>query len=86
MLQLVQAFPQIMAIGGDILVANLDFPRADELAKRLQAAMQGQQQAPQPDPASEAKALRDFASAQKTQAETQGVALDNLAKRFGLGV
>jgi hypothetical protein len=87
MLQLVEAFPQIMAVGGDILVSNLDFPRADELAERLQAAMQPQQaSAPPPDPASEAKALKDFASAAKTQAETQGIALDNLAKRFGLGV
>ncbi len=87
-LQLVQAFPPLMQIAGDILIQNLDFPRADEIAERMQAAMQAPQAGaapPPPDPASEAKALKDFASAAKTQAETQGIALENLAKRIALG-
>lgn len=87
MLQLVQAFPQIMAIGGDILVSNLDFPRADELAERMQAAMQPQEpQQEQEAPGDRAKALKDFASAAKTEAETEAVALQNLANRIAMGV
>ena len=95
MLQLVQAFPQLMAVGGDILVANLDFPRADELAERLKAMMaqaqQPQQQAP--DPMAEADMAKAMASAQKDSAhaakagaEAQGKALENLAARMALGV
>lgn len=95
MLQLVQAFPQLMAIGGDILVSNLDFPRADELAERLKAMMemsqQPQQQAPDPKMQADvakamASAQKDSAQAAKVGAEAEGIALENLAARAVLGV
>jgi DNA-binding ferritin-like protein len=39
MMQLVQSDPQILAIGGDIIVKAMDFPDADKLAERMQAMM-----------------------------------------------
>lgn len=39
MIQLVQANPAVMQIGGDIIVKSMDFPDADELAERLQLVM-----------------------------------------------
>ena len=42
-LELAKVFPPIMQIAGDILVKNLDFPRADEIAARMEQAMQGAQ-------------------------------------------
>ncbi len=39
MTQLVQAYPDFMQIAGDILVKNMDWPQADEVAKRFKAKM-----------------------------------------------
>lgn len=39
MIELVRAAPQIMAVGGDLLVKNMDFPGADEVAERLKRAL-----------------------------------------------
>lgn len=58
LLQLVQAMPQQMAVGADIMVENMDFKGADELATRLRKPllMQGivkpkqGEQIPQPPP------------------------------------
>ncbi len=44
MMQLIQAFPQAAQVAGDLLVKNLDWPGADELAKRLKTLV------PQPKP------------------------------------
>jgi hypothetical protein len=50
MFQLLQAFPQAAPVIGDLLVKNLDWPGAQEIAQRLQAlaahTMQGQPGAP----------------------------------------
>jgi hypothetical protein len=35
--EMIRAFPPLMQIAGDLLVKNLDWPGADELAKRIQA-------------------------------------------------
>lgn len=39
MTQLAQAYPQLMQIAGDILVKNMDWPGADDIAKRLKAML-----------------------------------------------
>lgn len=89
LIELVRAFPQIMQVAPDIVIGAMDIPRADEIAERFEAMMQAQ--APKSDPGAEADAQknaaaarRDMAEAEKTAAETEGVALDNLAKRAEL--
>jgi hypothetical protein len=47
MITLAQADPSIMPVIGDLLVKNLDWPGADEIAQRL-VQMRQQQQAPKP--------------------------------------
>jgi len=39
MTEMVRAFPQVAPLIGDIIAKNLDWPGADEIAKRLQAAL-----------------------------------------------
>jgi len=39
MLQLAQADPQLMGIAGDIIVGNMDWPEAEEIAKRKKAML-----------------------------------------------
>ena len=96
-LSLIQAVPNIMQVAGDIMVESLDFPRADEVAERLQGVMQMQQMAMQPEqpeqpnPADMAKvqldaarAEKDAALSEKARAETEAIALENLARMAGL--
>lgn len=44
MMQMVQAMPQSVSVIGDILAKNLDWPGADEIAKRLKAMLPHQAQ------------------------------------------
>ncbi len=56
MIALVQAYPQAAPLIGDLLVKNLDWPGADEIAQRLHAVLPPQvsgQGAPGPDPAAQ---------------------------------
>jgi hypothetical protein len=46
MTEFVRAFPQAAPIIGDLLAKNLDWPGADEIAKRLAKLVPGQQQVP----------------------------------------
>lgn len=39
MLELAKVAPQVMQIGGDLIVGNMDFPGADQLAERLKATL-----------------------------------------------
>lgn len=39
MIQLISSYPQLMAIAGDLLIANMDMPYADKIAKRLKASL-----------------------------------------------
>lgn len=59
-LQLIQAYPPAAPVLGDILVQNLDWPNADEVAARLKALLPpqvtGQQQDPMQHPAVQAAA------------------------------
>ncbi len=45
MLQLTQSFPQIVQVAGDLLVKNMDWPGAQEIAKRLKTLLPPQVQA-----------------------------------------
>lgn len=50
MMQMVQANPQLMQVMGDLMVKNMDWPGADEMAKRLKLMLPPQiQQAEQKD-------------------------------------
>ena len=44
MVQLAKAYPPLMELGGDILISNMDWPAADELAERLKKMLPPQLQ------------------------------------------
>lgn len=44
MVQVIQAAPDLMKVGGDIMFRNMDWPGADEMAKRLKALLPPQVQ------------------------------------------
>lgn len=48
MTEMVRAFPQLMQVAGDILASNLDWPGADELAKRMKTMLPPQLQEKKP--------------------------------------
>jgi hypothetical protein len=71
MLELMQRVPGIANVAADILVKNLDFPGADEVAERLAQAIQGPQQQ-EPDPmqqqAAQAQLAKLVADVRKAEA------------------
>jgi hypothetical protein len=73
MIELIRAYPAAAPMIGDLLARNLDWPGADEIAERLQAAMQQQQQGQQqqPDPAAMAKAQIEGGKLQVSQFEAE---------------
>jgi len=83
MMELIRAYPAAAPVIGDILVKNLDWQGADEIAERL-AGLQQQmnQQAPQgqpqgPDPLAMARAQTDQFNAQvKAQQGEQKLGID----------
>jgi hypothetical protein len=92
MVQFIQAFPQAAEVAGDLIAASFDWPKADELAKRLkamvppeilQAAENGGQmpppEPPPPDPKLESEAQKNVAQARKYEAEAQQTELENQA-------
>lgn len=81
LLAFVQAVPQAGAAAADLIAKNMDWPGAEELAERLKPQPQN---APPPDPKVMADAQAKLAQAEKTQAETQGIALDNASKQIEL--
>lgn len=88
MMQFLQAFPAVAPVIGDLIVKNLDWPGASEIEKRLkmllppgmagdgQGAPPPPQAPPQPPPPDPEK----MGKAQKTQAETESILLDNRIK------
>lgn len=76
MTELVRAVPAIAQIAGDLVVKNMDFPGADEIAKRIERSIppgvkdDGPQEPPPPDPESAASALDKAASADLKKAQT----------------
>lgn len=96
MVQLAQAYPQIMGIAGDLVVKNMDWPGADQIAERIKRTLppqittdpdspEGKAMANQPPPPSpeEVKLQGQMQLEQaKTQAQTQleQTKLDNQMK------
>ena len=89
MLAFLTAFPQAAPLIGDLVAKNMDWPGASEIEKRLKMMLppgmaEGQEgappaQAPQPPPDPE-----KIGKAQKTQAETEGLLIDNRMKAYEL--
>lgn len=77
MVEIVRADPRMMPLIGDLLISNMDWPGADEMAKRLRKANgipeEGEPppEPPPPPPDLIAKVEKDMADAGKTKAETQ---------------
>lgn len=87
MMQFVQAFPQAAPIVGDLLAKNLDWPGADELARRLQAMLPPQVQGDNPQ-LDQAKQLIQKMQ-QQLQAQSQQIAQlkgDQTVKIAGAGI
>lgn len=78
MIELIRAYPAAAPIIGDLLVKNLDWPGADEIAGRLQRAMGAQQQGGQPQPEQPDPAA--MMQAQTAQMQTQIDAQQNAEK------
>jgi len=91
MTELVRSAPQLMQIAGDIIVKNMDFPGADEVAKRLERTIPPQikedipQQPPQPSPQELADARESMASANLKDAQAAKTLLeaDMVAAQLG---
>lgn len=80
MMAFVQAFPQVAQVAGDLIVKAMDWPGADMIAERLEAA---NQPAP-PDPKAEADAAKSAADAAKKAAEAEGQQIENIANQIAL--
>lgn len=84
MIELIRAFPAAAPVIGDLLAKNLDWPGADEIAKRLQMLQQhmlqgGQGGPPAPPPP-------DPVAMAKVQADAQKAKDDNEIKRTELSI
>lgn len=83
MTQMVQAYPQLMEVGGDILVRNMDWPQAQDLAERLKKmlppALQDQKGKDIPEEAKAQMAQMDMMIQQLTEA--LNVAQDEIEKK-----
>jgi hypothetical protein len=99
MMQFIQALPQAGQVAGDLVAKNMDWPGAEDIAKRLEMLlppeMKEDQEAQQPDPMQQAMQemnIRNIqaetqeteAKANKATAEAEGVQLDNVAKKAQL--
>lgn len=99
MMQFVQALPQAGQVAGDLIAKNMDWPGAEDIAKRLEMLlppeMKEEQEPQQPDPMQQAMSemnMRNLqaetqeteAKASKATAEAEGVQLDNMAKQIQL--
>jgi hypothetical protein len=84
MVEVIRADPTIMKIGGDLLVQNMDWPGADELAKRMRKASgipepdEPPPPPPPPPPDVMADVEKTIADTRKVEAETQGKQLENM--------
>jgi hypothetical protein len=80
MIELARADPAILPLIGDILVKNLDWPGAEEIAQRLDQARQAQsQQGPDPKVQAEMQAKAQQAQAEQQQKAAQAQADNQLA-------
>ena len=91
MMQFAQAVPNAAGIIGDLIAKNMDWPLSDAIAKRLRKTLppeliEGEEDGepippPPPPPPPNPK---DVASAEKMQAETESIRLDNVQKELQL--
>lgn len=91
MVQLVQAFPQVGAIGADLIVKNMDFDGSEQLAERLNAVLppevkatmegeDGMPPQPPPDPMAEMQAQGALRMMEAQGAEAEAKAQEAQAK------
>ena len=78
MIELIRAYPDAAPIIGDLLVKNLDWPGADEIADRMRKAMGGAEEgAPDPQMGQAREAVQQYASAlQQMQQRYQALEAD----------
>jgi hypothetical protein len=80
MIELIRAYPDAAPIIGDLLVRNLDWPGADEIAERMQKAMgmaEEGEEAPQgPDPQAMQVVQRYQSALQEMQQRYQALEAD----------
>jgi hypothetical protein len=91
LVQLAQSIPQIAAVGPDLIVKNMDFDGADQLAERLRATLppqimqiaspeQAQAMQPPPDPMADAQAQGALRMMEAQGAEAEAKAQEAGAK------
>ena len=71
MAELIRAAPELLSVAGDLLVKNLDWPGADELAKRLEKLVPGNEQNPQAMQQAMAAAQQQTEQAQQAMQQVQ---------------
>ena len=78
MIELIRAYPDAAPVIGDLLVKNLDWPGADEIADRMRKAMGGTEEgAPDPQMGQAREAIQQYASAlQQMQQRLQAAEAD----------
>jgi hypothetical protein len=80
MIELIRAYPDAAPVIGDLLVKNLDWPGADEIAERMQKAMgmaEDGEEAPQgPDPQAMQVVQRYQSALQEMQQRYQALEAD----------
>ena len=89
MRDIIQAYPPIMQVAGDLLFKAMDVPGADLIAERMAASMQP----PPPDTKAQADAMKSAASAEKAmadaekvRAETEGQQIENISNQLQLAL
>lgn len=78
--QLVQAYPALMQIAGDVIVKNLDFPGSEEIAKRMERTIPPNLKSDeaQPPPPPTPVDIKAAAEAKLATAKAEGQELENL--------
>lgn len=82
MLQLTQSFPQIVGVAGDLLVKNMDWPGAQEIAKRLKTMLPPEIQAEEAAEKGEAPQIPPQMQAQITQIMQQNEQLTQIVHQL----
>jgi hypothetical protein len=71
MLEAAKMNPMLMQVAGDLLIRSMDWPNADEIAKRIEAQMQQQQQGGQQAPEMQALQMQQQIEGMKAQNAAQ---------------
>lgn len=91
MTELLRGYPALTEVAGDIIIKNMDVPGANEIAARIREAKgldeEGKpidQPPPPPSPVDASTALKNAASADKLEAETEQLRLQNAQMFMGM--